>query len=248
MRILVCIDDTDNIDVGGTGELASTIAQNIKNKGWGQTTRITRHQLLVHPDIPYTSHNSSMCFEACIEAEYLDNIIQLASEILGAQSAEGSDPGLCITAVDKLKSPDRLIEFGHRAKKVVITKEEAYDLAKELGVHLSEHGGTGQGIIGALAGAGLRLSGSDGRFKGKIKIDTTNNVIPVKEILGQSKADQVESLDGEVLGENEMVEIEEDSVKMVLLNHKAVVLVRPTGKTDTPWEACPNSIVKGFSS
>jgi hypothetical protein len=36
-------------------------------------------------------------------------------------------------------------------------------------IHLSEHGGTGQGIIGALAGVGLRMFGSDGEIKAGLK-------------------------------------------------------------------------------
>ena len=46
---------------------------------------------------------------------------------------------------------------------------DAYLLAEQFPeLSLSEHGGTGDGVIGALAGVGLRLSGSDGRIKGKI--------------------------------------------------------------------------------
>ena len=62
MEILVCIDDTDNIESRGTGELASMLADDLENNGWGLCRPVTRHQMLIHPDIPYTSHNSSMCF------------------------------------------------------------------------------------------------------------------------------------------------------------------------------------------
>ena len=71
MQILISIDDTDNLDSRGTGEIASLIAEAVQQKGWGTTGMVTRHQLLVHPDIPYTSHNSAMCFTAEIGAECL---------------------------------------------------------------------------------------------------------------------------------------------------------------------------------
>lgn len=65
MRALICIDDTDNIDIKrGTGQLASLLAEEIEQKGWAKCEAVTRHQLFVHPDVPYTSHNSSMCFAA----------------------------------------------------------------------------------------------------------------------------------------------------------------------------------------
>ena len=52
MRILVAIDDTDNLESRGTGEIASLIAEGVQQNGWGTASMVTRHQLLVHPDIP----------------------------------------------------------------------------------------------------------------------------------------------------------------------------------------------------
>lgn len=247
MYILVCIDDTDNIDSKGTGELASMIAQDIEKKGWGKTSGITRHQLLVHPDIPYTSHNSSMCFSAEIDEIFLGKLITDASDFLVSESAEGSDPGLCVVVVDQLISPELLINFGRKAKELVLTKEEAYELANKMGIHLSEHGGTGQGIIGALAGAGLRLTGNDGRFKGKHKINAVNNVATVSEIYTQADIDLVKSLDGFILSELESVRLGE-KVKSVLLEEKSVLLVTPTHEDSdgVKWEICSRQQLKNY--
>ncbi|MCM0080445.1 hypothetical protein L4X63_02470 [Geomonas sp. Red32] len=166
MRILVSIGDTDNLDSRGTGELATLIAAELESRGWGRAGFVTRHQLLVHPDIPYTSHNSAMCFEAEIAENALDAVIAYASDFLARESAEGSDPGLCVAAIEAVASPEQLIVFGERAKDSVLDKDTAYTLAEMLGVHLSEHGGSGQGVIGALAGAGLRLGGNDEGSRG----------------------------------------------------------------------------------
>lgn len=62
-----------------------------------------------------------------------------------------------------LKAAD-LVDFGRRAKNEVLTKDLAYDLAVKLGVPLSEHGGTGDGVIGAVAGSGLRLQAAMADF------------------------------------------------------------------------------------
>ena len=154
MQILISIDDTDNLESPGTGALASRIAADLESNGWGKSSFVTRHQLLVHPDIPYTSHNSAMCFSAEIEADCLEQVISHSAGFLARESAAGSDPGLCIAVIDRLPESDELIRFGRSAKASVLTKESAYELARRVGIHLSEHGGTGQGVIGALAGAG----------------------------------------------------------------------------------------------
>jgi hypothetical protein len=248
MRILVSIDDTDNIDVKrGTGELASMIADAIVEKDWGSSAPVTRHQLLVHPDIPYTSHNSSMCFVADIHPSRLNQLITYASDFLEKESAAGSDPGLCVAVIERLVHPGWLIAFGYSAKQEVLTKDYAYALAEELEVHLSEHGGTGQGIIGALAGAGLRLGGNDGRFRGKLKIKAENEIASVAEIRAKSTVDIVKSLEaGYILKENELVRLGE-TVKPVLLSGKSVLLVNSvvTDK-DAPWTTISKNQLKDY--
>ena len=59
--LLICMDDTDSLDSPGTGEVLEELLARLAEEGLGRGSFITRHQLLVHPDIPYTSHNSSMC-------------------------------------------------------------------------------------------------------------------------------------------------------------------------------------------
>ncbi len=49
MRILVSIDDTDDADSIGTGEIAEIIAAALAGRGLATVGRVTRHQLLVHP-------------------------------------------------------------------------------------------------------------------------------------------------------------------------------------------------------
>jgi hypothetical protein len=61
------------------------------------------------------------------------------------------------------------MEFGINAKQTIFDKGAAYDLARSLDVHLSEHGGTeGGGVIGALAATGLRYSATMADSRGGI--------------------------------------------------------------------------------
>jgi hypothetical protein len=246
MKILLCIDDTDNLESRGTGELASILAEQIEERGWGLSRFVTRHQLLVHPDVPYTSHNSSMCFEADIKNELLDSVIAHAAEFLERESAPGSDPGLCVSVVDRLADSEAIIAFGREAKRSVLNKQQAYDLAGRLGVHLSEHGGTGQGVVGALAGVGLRLSGNDGRLKGWLNIDTEDGIARVAQILAQTTLGGVRTMDGMVLGPDEIVAVD-SKPKAVLLNGKTYLMVSPAPESEpVRWRTTPRQQLKRF--
>jgi len=246
MRILVSIDDTDNLESRGTGEIASLIAEALQQKGWGSTGMVTRHQLLVHPDIPYTSHNSAMCFPAEIEEGRLEQVISFAGAFLNCECAPGSDPGLCVASLERLAAAPELIDFGLRAKREVIAMPEAYQLAERLGVHLSQHGGTGQGVIGALAGAGLRLSGNDGRMKGALRFGD-RGVLPVAELLNHPDIDQVRCIDGGAPRGEELVTIGEKP-KTVLLDGASVLLLSALKREgdEAAWQTVHRKQLRGY--
>lgn len=254
MRILVGIDDTDQpkqegVVVIATGQLASQIAEEIEARGWGTCEPVSRHQLFVHPDVPYTSHNSAMCFAADIQSERLQDIIAFASDFLKTKHAPGSDPGLCVVEVDSVTKPAWLIGFGYMAKNVVWTKDDAYGLAEMMGIHLSEHGGTGDGVIGALAGTGLRLCGNDGRVRGRIEFKAPKGYLSIAEMHTQTTIiEQVRCINtGRFLDDSELVHIGE-VVKPVMMNGKRVLLVYPrsTEGNDVPWQTCSKEQIKAY--
>ncbi|HBS60657.1 MAG TPA: hypothetical protein DEA44_15525 [Firmicutes bacterium] len=245
MLILVSIDDTDDLESKGTGELAEEIAAEIKKRSWGHTSGITRHQLYVHPDIPYTSHNSAMCFEADIQQKYFSEIIAYSAQFLARESAPASDPGLCVVDIEALYDRSAFISFGRRAKGEVITKDEAYKTALSHGVHLSEHGGTGQGVIGALAGAGLRLGGNDGRFKGKISLKDAAATMTVRELMSCTPIEEVHNIEGEQINPADVISIDSE-MKTVLLGHRQVLLVRPAEHAKARWTPATKQQLKRF--
>lgn len=245
MKILVAIDDTDDLESRGTGEIAEILASGMEERGWGRCGLVTRHQLLLHPDIPYTSHNSSMCFPADIERDALDEVIAYCRQRLESESVPTSDPGLCVLAPERLERPEALLAYGRKAKTAVITKREAYETAAAHGIHLSEHGGTGQGVIGALAGVALRLGGNDGRFKGKLEIPTSDGTARVRDIRGFG-IDSVQTLERLVLEAEDVVRVGE-WVKPVLLEGKAVLLVVPAeAASGASWKACDRKIFREY--
>jgi tRNA(Ile2) C34 agmatinyltransferase TiaS len=162
MRAYVCFDDTDTLDCGrGTGKLGRWMMERLPEgcTGWG----VVRQQLLVHPDIPMTSHNSSACAVLDIpDASVVDELVRIAIGLIEEFYIEGSDPGLCVATEADVETLARLRTFGRLAAVEVTDKAAA--LVAAAGVHLSEHGGTGGGIIGAAAGVGLTDEGWAGRL------------------------------------------------------------------------------------
>ncbi len=226
VKILVCIDDTDTIETMGTGKLSQILIDILQERDWGNCSAISRHQLFVHQDIPYTSHNSSMCFSMNFNGE-IDELIHLGARFLETRSAKGSDPGLCVANLDNGIHQNELIDFGLLAKRAVLPKKAAYDLAKTTGVHLSEHGGTGDGVVGALAGIGLRLSGNDGRFRGWGRFGAAGTLTTVKALCSAPFIDAVTTLDGARLPPDTRIMLGADKVKTIMANNQQVVMVTP---------------------
>ena len=74
-HVVVCVDDTDDVTKStSTGKVAGTIAGACEALGGRLRLGTTRHQLLLSPDVPYTSHNSSMCFEAEVPCERVEEL------------------------------------------------------------------------------------------------------------------------------------------------------------------------------
>ena len=87
-----------------------------------------------------------------------------------------------------------------------------------MGIYLSEHGGTGDGVVGALAGSDLLRSGYDGCFRGKLAVAETRPAITVAEIIARSPIIRVGSKKvGRILAENAVIGIGE-VVKAVLID------------------------------
>lgn len=201
MKVYVCIDDTDNIDSIGTGTVADYIKEAIENTLGFDSSMTTRHQLFIHEDVPYTSHNSSMCFVTEVPedrgAEAIEAIKFIAAKVIVTHMAEGSDPGLCVTNEFEHDHADVLIRYGKETKSQLKTKEEAYALAASKEIHLSEHGGTGDGIIGALAGVGLRMSGNDGEVKGGLK-DLLEGSFEAADLLKRGDVERIYNITSQV--------------------------------------------------
>jgi hypothetical protein len=179
MRIYVAFDDTDTVDSDrGTGKLARWFEQELPpgSRLWG----VVRQQLLVDPAIPYTTHNSSAC--AVIESEDdspPDELIAKAVRHIERHFISGSDPGLCV-AQEGHPALANLTRFGRTCASAIVTQQDALDACS--GIHLSGHGGTNDGIIGAAAAVGLTAYGWSGRLIEFGRLRDFSEPVPVSDL------------------------------------------------------------------
>ena len=157
--LLIGLDDTDNAASRGTGFLARSLAAECQQRGL-RPIGVTRHQFLVDPRIPYTSHNSGAC--VAVEAAGGPGAAAFAMDFVAARAAPGSDPAVCIASASAVSA--EVIAFGRAATSRVVEMAEALDLARRAGLALRPLGGSGLGVIGAMASVGLRAEGASGRF------------------------------------------------------------------------------------
>ncbi len=225
MQYSVCIDDTDMPGTPGTGWLLDRICHTIESDGMGTCSPISRHQLFVHEKIPFTSHNSAMCVEITLSPGHTrSELIEFMAATLEKKSEPGADPGLCVTGPLSPEARQALIRFGRAAKVQIASKDQAYDLARELDIHLSEHGGTGGGVIGAIAGTGLQMSGNDGRYRGWYHLGNPGDPVRVEDLRAYPFIDNVVTKTGEPLPPDTLVRIGSEKTKTVRLGFNRVVV------------------------
>jgi len=221
MTIYVCMDDTDNLNSRGTGRLARAVAAELGKKF--PVRGVTRHQLYVHPDIPYTSHNSCGVIHITMDGyQYLDEIFEIAREEMLNDFIEGSDPGLSVATSEQIKPS--LIAYGRDAQNTVLTQEKARTMARNLGIRLEGLGGTEDGVIGSMAGLALASTSNDGRF---LQIGTIRDLLGPQTVqsLLDAGIDNIYTLDGRRVTSGTIWNEETKSVKPCPINEKAILFV-----------------------
>jgi hypothetical protein len=175
-----------------------------------------------------------MGFEMTLESRDYDAVMTLFQTFLETRTEKGSDPGLCVAQLSDSLDGESLEAFGKAAKSRVLTKSDAYSLAARTGVHLTEHGGTGQGVVGALAGIGLRLSGNDGRYRGWYHLGRPGDIISVAALCEYPFVDALVTCDGHDLALDTRVMMGSEKTKTVRMGHRQVIVVAPCNDP-----ACP---------
>lgn len=240
MRYLLGIDDTDNLETRGTGHRVRQLADWLAENHLAEPKGITRHQLLVDPQIPYTSHNSSACLS--VESDDANDLWNASREFLLLASAQGSDVGLCLTEWDAVT--DEVRSFGKRAKLEVLTMLDAQQTALRSKIRCEGLTGTGGGVIGALAGVGLHHAGNDGRFLWLPGLRELSGAYPVEEVIARGHVERICTLDHKDLALETMVDVGE-WVRPVLRNGRSTLYVE---ETNHGWHIISKDRIKELSN
>lgn len=244
MRYLIGIDDTDNAESRGTGHRARMLGLGLQEAGLGRLIAITRHQLLVHPAIRYTSHNSSACLVVDAANGSTAALADFCREFLLAESALGSDAGLCIAAWDAV---DEIVQaFGERAKREVVTSTEAVDLGVRAGFVLEGLTGDGGGVIGALAGVGLRAAGDDGRFLWLSGLRETTGMHPAAALPGLTGIETIRTTDGAEISPADTIDLG-TWCRPILRGGQTMLLVEPVVDQPGAWRVAAKDTIKKLS-
>ena len=237
--ILLGIDDTDTLESIGTGAMARELGAHLERMAMGTVEGITRHQLLVHPDIPYTSHNSAACLEVRTDRTPQD-LAGFATGFLHLLFHFGADPGVC--AIDAARAA-ALSEFGALCQTQVMARSVADEIAAASGAIALPLAGTGGGVIGATAACGLRATGSDGRFLAARGIRGLRGAMTAADVVARSSVVEVVEVDGRALAPTERLIFENEGVRPDLRAGRAVLVVRP--RADGSYEPLPKKKGEG---
>lgn len=242
-RYLVGVDDTDNLESRGTGHRARQLGDLLGRSGM-HLRGVTRHQLFVSPAIPYTSHNSAACLDVQSADESPTRLIGLCRDFVRADSAPGSDAGICIAVASSVAPA--VADFGARAKHLVLDMTEAETLARQNQMHLEPLTGTGLGIIGALAAVGLRAAAGDGRFLWLPGLRELTGVHQAALLRERLDLDAVETEAGTVVDDRDRVQVGEWP-RPLLRAGRRVFLVEESGHEDVRWVGLNRERLKQLS-
>jgi len=246
MHYYIGIDDTDNLESRGTGHRARQLGITLEEAGIARLICITRHQLLVHKDIPYTSHNSSACLLMECEPEKEKDLTAFSRDFLLRESAPGSDAGLCIASIIAINLA--IENWGKNAKKIVLNKALAHELAQQNHIYLEGLTGEKIGVIGALAAVGLRHAGNDGRVLWLPFLRETEGIFSAAELKNRLCIDIITTKEGTTVSYDDKI-IADGWLRPVMRNKAITLIVEKTeDHGQYKWKHVSKEYIKTISN
>ena len=246
MYYYIGIDDTDNLESRGTGHRARQLGTSLQDAGIARLICITRHQLLVHKDIPFTSHNSSACLLMECEASVEPELIAWCRDFLLRESAPGSDAGLCVAAAENI-SPSIGV-WGKNAKMMVLNRTQAHDTARQSNLYLEGLTGEKIGVIGALAAVGLRHAGNDGRVLWLPMLRETEGIFSAHELKKRLTLDRICTREGIEIQDRDTI-MADGWIRPVMRDAKITLIVeKPENHEQYEWKHVPKEYIKSISN
>ncbi len=246
MHYYIGIDDTDNLESRGTGHRARQLGIMLEAAEIAWLICITRHQLLVHKDIPYTSHNSSACLLMECDPAKEAELTAFCRDFLLRESAPGSDAGLCIAAATAINHT--IENWGTNAKKIVLDKPLAHELANFHNIFLEGLTGEKIGVIGALAAIGLRHAGNDGRVLWLPLLRETEGIFTSAELKNRLTVDRITTKEGTEIHNEDTIRAD-NWIRPVMRENKITLIVEKSEDDGQyKWQHVPKEYIKSISN
>lgn len=244
LKIIIGIDDTDNLETRGTGHHARMLGHSLALAGLLELRAVTRHQLLADRRIPYTSHNSSASLLGICRGS-ISELIGFAKDFLVRESAFDSDAGLCVAPESAITQ--KMITFGRRAKNEILTLDEAVKVVEGTEVYLDGFLNDRIGMIGSLAAVGLCKEGNDGRLLWTRSLRETTGNFTIGELLQIVDIDQVVQKDLSETDPGSMINIGE-WCRPVMLGGKITLIAEKTeNNLNYAYKSASKEYIKSIS-
>lgn len=246
MFFLIGVDDTDAPGTEGTCRLAERLGLTLQQRHYGRLVSITRHMLLHHADIYYTTSNSAVCLLLDADADARRDLELTCREYLRRFSTTASDPGFALAAWKDV-SPG-VVSWGRQAKHIPLIRSSAIELARMHGISIAGFHGTGSGVIGALAAIGLYYSGNDGIFTWLPGLAALQGTLTLPSLLDICSIDRVENERGRRPLERDLIYLGNEPAP-VLRDGKSVLLLEAVGRNDPyQWRVFTHAEIERLSS
>lgn len=244
-RLFIGIDDTDNLQSRGTGFHARSMGAAINENKMGQCRFITRHQLLMSPLVPFTSHNSAACLVVDNPVAPLEEIENYCIDYLISNSADGADAGLCLAFQNQLSMGS--FQYGVICKHRLVDQAFAMQLAKAHQLKLHGLTGTHDGLIGALAAVNLCGSGNDGRLLWLAGMrDHVEQCLSLKQLYDATDITVVQSQHGQVLTDPNCKIHMGAWPRTIWMGGEACLIVEPYEENPDEWQVAAKNYLKQF--
>ncbi|QLH74612.1 MAG: DUF1743 domain-containing protein [Methanomassiliicoccales archaeon] len=146
VRVIIAVDDTDTREKGASWSMLLRIAREC------EIGHMLEHKIIqLNPEVPEKTTNCvSVAVSFAVEVKDVERLISYFIERIREATFSKETT---MVVFQGLKVPKEVEEYGLRAKKEILTREMAMEVAERNGLNVIEVTGR-RGIIGAVAGIG----------------------------------------------------------------------------------------------
>ncbi len=138
--------------------------------------------------------------------------------------------------------------WGKNAKKIVLNKQLAHELAGMNHIFLEGLTGDKIGVIGALAAVGLRHDGNDGRVLWLPYLRETEGIFGAKELQNRLCVDRITAMDGSEIPAEDKI-MADGWIRPVMRDKKITLIVeKSTDHEEYKWQHVPKDYIKSISN